>query len=364
VGVADHTSFGFQKLRAPAVALLMLNVARWAMWLLQWLLRLFGTETAWWDTPEGIDMLGDLRPASRKQCEDALAGFWGWQASSQALVFTRRELDSALTAFMRTCTRHQATTLVAAIKKRYPYVRYQLPLATAYLKIVAYVQPVRHHPPLPWSLAVGMCFVLAQAGMPRRGLALLVQWRFGLRPSELLALGGDDIFLPGASWSDLAFIRLGRRRGTKIRRPQVARARGDDPWARWLLTLCKLATVPGARLSDLTSYPVYARSFRLALLRLGLDEHWTPRSPRAGWATWKWSSGVSFEEIREDGRWQTDSSCRVYLDTVAAAETLGSTALQAMLPWLHDLETSLHVWLPQFLRINPYDLRLWRLLGK
>ena len=56
---------------------------------------------------------------------------------------------------------------------------------------------------------------------------------------------------------------------------------------------------------------------------LGLQElHYTPHSPRAGWATQLRLSGTPFSEIQERGRWKNASTLRVYLDAVAASTTL------------------------------------------
>ena len=44
-----------------------------------------------------------------------------------------------------------------------------------------------------------------------------------------------------------------------------------------------------------------------------------PHSARAGFASEATAWGMSFEQIRETGRWKVDSSLRVYIDMVQAA---------------------------------------------
>ena len=46
---------------------------------------------------------------------------------------------------------------------------------------------------------------------------------------------------------------------------------------------------------------------------------WTRRSGWAGYASDSRAEGISFEEIREGGRWQSDSSLRRYLDIIGAS---------------------------------------------
>ena len=50
----------------------------------------------------------------------------------------------------------------------------------------------------------------------------------------------------------------------------------------------------------------------------GLRPVWTAHASRCGWATEAFMRGVSFTQLREMGRWKSDSSLRVYLDSVGA----------------------------------------------
>ena len=53
---------------------------------------------------------------------------------------------------------------------------------------------------------------------------------------------------------------------------------------------------------------------------LNLEVGWTPRSARAGFATDCRAEGMEFREIMEAGRWQAETSLRVYLDILGAAD--------------------------------------------
>eukprot|EP00969_Alexandrium_andersonii_P138868 6141234-Alexandrium_andersonii.AAC.1 len=75
---------------------------------------------------------------------------------------------------------------------------------------------------------------------------------------------------------------------------------------------------PGARLTSMASISQYATSLRHGASAVGLAPRWTPRCPRAGRATEARLAGQPFSTIREQGRWTSDRSSHVYLDTMSA----------------------------------------------
>ena len=52
---------------------------------------------------------------------------------------------------------------------------------------------------------------------------------------------------------------------------------------------------------------------------IGVEAGWTPHSPRAGYATDAIARDVPFSEVKETGRWFSDSSLRVYIDVIGAS---------------------------------------------
>ena len=64
---------------------------------------------------------------------------------------------------------------------------------------------------------------------------------------------------------------------------------------------------------------------------------WASLSPaRAGFASEARARGLSFEEVREKGRWTSDSSLRIYLDVQGAAQisvTLRLKGLSESIQW-------------------------------
>ena len=85
----------------------------------------------------------------------------------------------------------------------------------------------------------------------------------------------------------------------------------------------------------------YALARYRALLKqteqsLHLSVGWGPHSPRAGWATESRAEGLPFSEIREGGRWLSDSSLRIYLDVAGAdgvLTKLRQAGLEDQLRW-------------------------------
>jgi len=98
-------------------------------------------------------------------------------------------------------------------------------------------------------------------------------------------------------------------------------------------------------LSDLCDYRALNLDFRTVVDEAQLPEGPTPHSWRAGWASWRHSLGQQFADLREDGRWRSDAALRVYLDMVTATDLLEDPRVRARMPWLRELEATLHQWL-------------------
>ena len=84
---------------------------------------------------------------------------------------------------------------------------------------------------------------------------------------------------------------------------------------RWLMR-----DIPDDHLLIGYSYAQYRRLLSRATEKAGLESlHFTPHSPRSGFATELFAQGVPFERIKSLGRWVSDQSLRTYLDVVTAA---------------------------------------------
>ena len=117
-----------------------------------------------------------------------------------------------------------------------------------------------------------------------------------------------------------AQIGLGVRTGTKAKRPQFVVVRAhESPRILQMLRWAKRHTPAGHRLIPY-SPPHYNQWLKVVEAILGVRAGWTAHSPRAGFATESRARGKAFADVRDEGRWLCDSSLRVYLDVVGAAQ--------------------------------------------
>ena len=146
-------------------------------------------------------------------------------------------MDAALCRYFNECNRSQAECTLAAMLRLYPPLRPKLPWAAARLKALVVARPPAHHNPLPWLQCVEIAYHQRCLGWPRRAAALLLQWLFGLRPTELTELCGRDLCPRSRHhWTGgVGFIKLGALRGTKSGRPQIVRAPHHEFWTTFHL---------------------------------------------------------------------------------------------------------------------------------
>lgn len=140
----------------------------------------------------------------------------------------------------------------------------------------------------------------------------------------MLRLTRDDVLLPedtGDVWGEnMIVIRLGARVGTKSKREQFTILRENrDADACALLRRVRAATASGSRLFP-SSLARYARRHKQVQERHKAQCGWTPHSPRAGFATDCVAFGDSFVDVREAGRWVSESSLRRYVDVTTALD--------------------------------------------
>ena len=307
-------------------------------------------EQRWRCCPGGgvEELLADLRPATRSAYLKALRRFHDWSAETQTPTGSLYDLDCAIYRYMPTCTRSAAETLMSALGRAYPLTRGHLAWSTARMKVIASARPHVHHEPMPWLVAVDIAYTMHCMGYPRRAAQLLLAWRFGLRPSEFVALRGGDLYSRlRHQWAAAAsFLRLGTGpRGTKAGRPQIVRAYPGDAAASWLIDSFAFSTPPNSHLSDIHTFQGFSRFFRVAADRTGYVGRYSLHCARAGWASWRYAAGQPFADLQEDGRWRSPAALRVYLDVVAAVDTFADPDIGRRLPYMQSLEASLPRWL-------------------
>ena len=244
--------------------------------------------------------------------------------------------------------------LVAAVEFFLPHVKGKLVYSREALKGRVNVEAVHHTIPLPQDCAFLLATLHASRGLPRLATAVLLQQGTGLRPSELLGIRCNHVYIP-ERLSDVqrVSIRLGVEVSTKVKREQyVLVDLHEQPVVYRLLEWLVDDTPTEDRLFPF-SYSYYNNSFKLAEQHFRLQVGWTAHSGRAGFATDRVARGVPAAEVQALGRWLSDSSFRCYIDVVGSlsiqakvtAKGLANTALWCRVnalkyfePWLHVQE--------------------------
>ncbi len=238
--------------------------------------------------------------------------------------------------------RQLAVNAVYGLYMLHPELRRQLRGSEGLLAAWQRLVPSVSHLPLTWTLTVAIARTMAENGYAECAIAALVAFDGMLRVGELVAIRVSDVSLPFDSrrggpslsssqptlsfsthpsvrHSSSVFIRLAV---TKTGVNQTAEIRNTDIIAllRHHITTrpvnSRLFHFPSAAAAD------HFRSvLRSACRALDLGEfNFTPHSLRHGGATHaNMHMGESIEHVLHRGRWRSNSSARVYLQSGAAA---------------------------------------------
>ena len=261
-----------------------------------------------------------VNPSTLLKYKTSLTVFVKYLVSVGRNPGTVEELDACVVDYRQTgsLTRAKLEGLIAALEFFLPQSRGGYAWAKRVAKGLAIVQPVKHTCPLTLAPGKLIAVTLCGQGFPRLGAGLLVQILTGLRPGELLQLRREHVLLPTSKVSRFLF-RLGAKRGTKLKREQATWLDKDRDVAvstilhRWIDS-----TSAGALLVD-CSYDEYRKQFQVVSKQLGLPFVFTPHSPRAGFASEAISLGEDPGSVRLRGRWQSETSFRIYVDVISAA---------------------------------------------
>jgi hypothetical protein len=221
------------------------------------------------------------------------------------------------------------------------------PKAHAIIAGWSFSQDINHTKPLTRAPAALFAVMMSAAGHPRAGAALVIQQSRGLRAIEILALCPEHVMFSSRLADSFdkpktATVRLGAKRGTKVKREQFVIFReAQQPDAYKLLECLVNNTTAGERLFPVSHW-TYRRLISDAECKLGLEVGFTPHSARAGFATEAVSSGESFDEIRNVGRWKSEESFRIYVDVIAAAQIETSFATNGLQPLMKQALQHLH----------------------
>jgi integrase len=245
----------------------------------------------------------------------ALIDFHNHCVAHRLILITVADVDAALVRFCSGLRRAKVEVTFCAVLRAYPPLRGELPWSAALVSDMSSLQPTTHHTPMPWGVALMIAHYLRTIGRLDRAVGLLVQWRLGLRPGEMLQLRPADIQF---SSTGVALVALDMRCGTKVRRRAAVRVLPTDWRTHALLRRIVLSVPADALITSWRRVPEITADIRDVCRHVGLEPRWTSHCPRAGWATAQFTLGTPFGEIMEMGRWSSPASLRTYLDVVAS----------------------------------------------
>lgn len=252
-------------------------------------------------------------------------GFIQWCWSQNVWPWDLEELDDLLVEWKNMGQPPRATycAALAAMELVFPGSKQALPWARQVGLAWESTHKTVHHKPLPKVLTLVLACVFALLGFSRLGAGLVIQQAKGLRPSELLNIRGGDILLPASQCfgaQNSLVINLGARSGTKSKRSQASVILQDrDPIAYALAIELGASTPASAYVFNGITLPQFQKVFNVAQGALNLSGY-SPHSARTGFASDVVVANRDFVSIREEGRWLSDMSLRIYLDVVSTAQ--------------------------------------------
>jgi len=296
--------------------------------------------------PRSVDAIQEERVTerTRETYRVHAARFTRWALEMELHPATAEDWDDLLVEYKHShekLTRSEFAYTTAAVEFFFPRLRGELRWTHSLLSGWTIHHATKHTVPLGKGPAKLIAIHWGSAGEPRAAVGVVLQACTGLRPMELLKLKPEDIVMPeemgGTLENTPMIIALGLKTGTKVKRAQTVRVTQANADVVEAVRRVRAATPLGHLM-----FPMSNSTYRLRLQEIekvfDMKVGWTPHSPRAGFASDARVAGWAFEEIREAGRWQADSSLRTYLDVVSAASTvvaLRARGLGDALAWAH-----------------------------
>jgi len=317
---------------------ILLTLANLSWWLHASFARSLQAATHWRNaSTETIDARLQGLKSGDKAYRRALLDFHQFCVANRLVLIAPEDVDLALTQYCLGVRRAKAETIFSAMLRAYPPLKGRLAWTASLVHELSVTQPTCHHAPMPWGVALIIAHRLRGKGHFRRAVALLLQWRLGVRPGELLQLRPEDIQY---RHGQVSLVALGMRRGTKVRRRAAIRIAPEDWRSAVLLHLIVSSFGPGAPLTDWKTVTDISNSIKLCCREAGLEPRWTAHCPRAGWATAQYISGTLFSELMDMGRWSSPTSLRIYLDVVASDSVFSAPDVAVCVPLMNWLDSS------------------------
>ena len=208
------------------------------------------------------------------------------------------------------------TKSLAAIIDAYPDYgpKHMLPRTRRALQGWSKVEPQMTRPPLPWHLVAAMAVHMLQKNRTVSAAAILLMFTAYLRPGESLDVQSQDLVppMPGSRHYSLLLHPAERHQQSKVGLSDESLLL-DSPVLPWLgKALHRLARGQSYLLN--ISYANLVKDWKAALARLGLSaDHCVLYQLRhAGPSHDRCHRLRSLPEVKQRGRWASDSSVRRY----------------------------------------------------
>ena len=141
----------------------------------------------------------------------------------------------------------------------------------------------------------------------------------------------------------MAVIGLGVRGGRKGKRLQAVIVQRDEWRAVAIVSMLLRGAVPDRPLSPTRTVTQLNNLLRRAGRLACFSGTWTAHCARARWATELYLVGLAFSELQERGRWRSDQSLRIHIDTVSAMALQAAPDVECLGDWVSRFDDAAFV---------------------
>lgn len=282
---------------------------------------------------------------------NAVHSFLAWTHSQHVDIMSLSQLDMVLNEYIVQLY-YSGHGKASAVKTVYGVIMYMadaeghLPHTMKSLKGWTRLQPAVSYPPLSWDMCVLIACQLARAGYHTHGVACLLSFDCYLRVGELCAIQHSDV-------ADVGDARLGR----STRRMCIRLAHTKTGPNKWVTVRNKVviallrSLLSTSRRGDRPLFPFSSARFRdvfqSACVALGISHvGYVPHSLRHGGATHDHLCDMPIEDIMLHGRWSSNKSARMYIQTgrsLLLTQSIPTPVLQLASLLSRDVASSMHI---------------------
>ena len=264
-----------------------------------------------------------VTPGTLDDYESAVNAFLQFCMNHSLTGTTSEEVDIYLSQYMESLyqnsipngKQHASNTLFGIIR-RCPQYKLLFPNSRQTLKGYQKLISSISHTPITYYTCIAMSAVMTKSGYFYHAIALLLMFHCYLRIGEMEKLLISDIALPEqnrfGSGNILSALRIGKAKNGKNQTVSIT-----DSHVHILLRSIMVNRNPNKKLFPFSA-SAFSRIFHKSLDTLGISNMFVPHSCRHGGATYDHINGINIEQIMLRGRWKSNSSTRIYIQSFPA----------------------------------------------